>query len=204
MQHVGIFQPTIFTQCARLKPFSRYIRAMHPRASVKSDDASLRKMLAAGWVAQRKVHGHRVQIHVSADPEQEVLLYNRLGNFHRKKLEPSIIGEIRRIFSPQEGVNVLDAEWLKPEGLIFVFDFLKSQSQLLNRMTFCERHELLPILYRSDCLQTLPVLKTFESCKAIIQSQDSHTEGLVFKSSTTRGFSDTSVLRCRKSILHIP
>lgn len=175
-------------------PSSIYIPAMHPKTEIAPTRASVEKTLKAGWIGQTKIHGHRAQIHLSAT---DAIVYNRQGRPHAKALSPEIVTELRRLLPPFEGYTVFDAEWLKPEKKIFLFDLLKRDGQLLNRMTYRERHALLPRAYISKHVQTLPLLTTLERCMDVLSDPDPLVEGLVFKADR-KGFEDTSIVRCRK------
>lgn len=177
---------------------SVFIRAMHPKTEISPTLPAVTKILKAGWVGQMKIHGHRAQIHISADPKEKVVAYNRQGREHKMLLPDKIAGELRRIFEPKSGWTVIDAEWLKPEGKLFVFDLLKQNDQLLRKLSYGERFALLPRSYISPCVKTLPILSTPEKCMAVLATPDEYIEGLVFKSLNTKGFSDTAIVRCRK------
>ncbi len=192
----GIFEPTLLSRRV-IVPKSVFLRAPHPKSEIRPTAEAVRRVLQLGWLGQIKIHGHRAQIHISADASEEILIYNRQGQQHKKELSAPMESEIRRLLTPTEGWNVIDAEWLKPEQKIYLFDVLRRDGQVLNRMTYPERYELLPRVYLSPHLQTLPLLKTEAACLEVLEKNDEHVEGLVFKSSTSRGFSDTSVIRCR-------
>jgi hypothetical protein len=176
---------------------SKFIRPMHPKSEIKADAPSVHKVLAAGWVGQMKVHGHRAQIHIPADASKRIVVFNRQGNEHKKALSEKILRELRRLFSPAKGWNVIDAEWLKDEEKIFVFDIIKHEGVLLQRLSFPERWKLLPRAYISPVFSTLPLLDTPEKCLKLLNRPPEHCEGLVFKSLSRRGFADSSIVRCR-------
>ncbi len=176
---------------------SAFIRPMHPKTEISPDAATVARVLGLGWAGQIKIHGHRAQIHISADPNDAPLAYNRHGEIHKKLIPEAIVSELRRLFQPKKGWNVIDAEWLKPENKLFVFDFIKQEGELLTRLTYLERWKLLPRAYISPTLSTLPLLTTIEKCMEILDKPAPHVEGLVFKSQTTRGFEDSSIVRCR-------
>src|SRR4051794_29143418 len=121
----GIFETTIFSPRRRFVPSSIFIKAMHPKTEISPTPGSIEKILKAGWVGQMKVHGHRAQVHISADESEDPIVYNRQGRPHKKFLPDDIVTELRRIFQFEDGWTVIDAEWLKPEGLLFIFDLLK-------------------------------------------------------------------------------
>ncbi len=160
---------------------------------------AMQRILDAGWVAQLKIHGHRVQLHVPADASKPLRALNRQGQTHRKVIPPSMDSEIRRLFQPKEGWNVVDAEWLKDEGKIFVFDLLRHEGEVLRRLTFPERYERLPRLYLSPHLSTLPIIRDLKGCLEALKNDRPYIEGLVFRSLTTIGFGDTGIIRCRKN-----
>lgn len=176
---------------------SVFVRPMHPKTEIRPDREAVARVLGLGWAGQIKIHGHRAQIHISADPQEAPLAYNRHGELHKKLIPDAIAQELRRLFQPTSGWNVIDAEWLKPEGKLYVFDFIKREGELLSRLTYPERWKLLPRAYISPSISTLPILTTVEKCMEILENPAPHVEGLVFKSQTTRGFEDSSIVRCR-------
>lgn len=193
----GIFEDTLFSRRFAL-PASLYIRAPHPKTEIRPERSAVERVLSAGWVGQVKIHGHRAQIHISSDPEVSPIVYNRQGKPHQKELSLPIISELRRLFTPARGWNVVDAEWIKSEDKLFVFDFLKKDGVALSRQTYTERYNLLPRNFISPHFQVLPLLTSVEKCLEPLASTDPNIEGVVFKSPTTAGFSDTSVIRCRR------
>lgn len=193
----SIFEPTIFSRRTALPP-SVYIRAMHPKTEIRPDPAAMKRVLDMGWAGQLKIHGHRAQFHVSADPADEVLAYNRQGVFHKKEVPDDVAAELRRLFKPDTGWTVVDAEWLKQENRIYVFDLLKKEGVPLRGKTYQERYDLLPRLYISPIVETLPLLKSLDKCVQALEKDDPIIEGLVFKALDTPGFNDTSIVRCRK------
>ncbi|MBI2711919.1 MAG: hypothetical protein HYX41_03495 [Bdellovibrio sp.] len=196
----GIFAETIFTpkKSASLKK-SFFIRPIHPKTAILPTPEAILKFLGAGWVGQLKIHGHRAQIHISSDPKEEILVYNRHGRLHKKALTGSMKKELRRVFLPKSGWNVIDAEWLKPEERLFVFDFLRKEDILLRKLSYLERWKLLPRAFISPHIQTLSVISTLEACLEALKNKSDSIEGLVFKSASP-GFEDSSIVRCRKRI----
>lgn len=193
----SIFTQTLFTRHVPLAA-SPFIKAMHPKTEILPDPTAMTRILAKGWVAQTKIHGHRAQIHIPSDPEESMIAYNRQGKKHSRLLSPQMQKEILRLFRPSKGWNVIDAEWLKPEEKLFVFDFLKLEGELLRAKAFPERWGLLPRAFISPCVSVLPLIQDLPSCQKVLASQDVHIEGLVFKSGSSTGFSDSSIVRCRK------
>jgi ATP-dependent DNA ligase len=195
----GIFDETIFSP-KRTTTVSRsvFIKAMHPKTEISPTLASVEKILKAGWAGQVKVHGHRAQIHLCADESEEPIAYNRMGKPHKKLLPDEIVAELRRILRPEIGWTVVDAEWLKPEGKLFIFDVLKLNGKILRGVSYEERWKRLPRLYISRHVQTLPLLTSADKCMEVLASTDENVEGLVFKALQSKGFEDTSIVRCRK------
>lgn len=178
-----------------MEQLPRFIKPMHPKSEVSPEEGAIKKVLRAGWWGQPKIHGHRAQIHLSRD---SCFVYTRKGHLHKETLTPKIESELHRLFAPKEDWNVIDAEWLKPEQKIYVFDFLKQNGKMLHDRTFAERYELLPKDYLSPHISTLPVFKTLERCLSYLANpQPKRVEGLVFRSAFTKGFSNDSIVRCR-------
>lgn len=197
----SIFEPTIFepkyAKCFHMTLPSRFIKPIHPKTMIAPTKDSISKVIASGWWGQPKVHGHRAQIHIPSG-NSPCLIYNRKGQLHKEVLPEAIADELKRIFRPAKDWNVIDAEWLKPKQTIFVFDFLKQDGKILDNLSFAERYELLPKLYLSPYISTLPVFKTVERCMSYLSSDlPPFIEGLVFRSAFTRGFADSSIVRCR-------
>jgi ATP-dependent DNA ligase len=195
--NLTIFESNLFSgPVAKASPF---IKAMHPKTNILPKPEAIVRILNLGWVGQMKVDGHRAQIHLCADPKQPVVAYNRHGEPHKKLLPASVTKELRRVFAPVSGWNVIDTEWVKPAHKLFVFDILKKDGKLLRHCNYAERHALLPREYLSPHLVTLPLLTKIERCLELLERQDPYCEGLVFKSLTTPGFLDTSIIRCRRA-----
>lgn len=193
----SILVETIFTR--RVIMASMFIKAMHPKTAIRPDSVAIERILRAGWVGQLKIHGHRAQIHIPSDSDEIPIAYNRQGQKHRQELTGSMRKELLRLFRPSKGWNVIDAEWLKKEKKLFVFDFLKLDGEVLRSRTFPERWSLLPRHFLSPHVAVLPLLKDLPSCIKALESKREYIEGIVFKSTTSTGFSDTSIIRCRKS-----
>ena len=179
-----------------MKP-SLFIRPIHPKTEIRPTAAAIQKILAAGWIGQLKMNGHRAQIHISADPTQDILVYNRQGQIHKKILPPLLTTELRRLFQPTQHWTVIDGEWVKEDDHIYVFDCLKSAGELLNRLSYLERWRFLPRAYISPAIQTLGILISVDQCLAALGQSEKTIEGLVFKSASP-GFSDSSIIRCRR------
>jgi ATP-dependent DNA ligase len=193
----SIFTETIFTRRSFVAS-SPFIKAMHPKTEILPDSSAIGRILENGWVGQVKIHGHRAQIHIPSDPKESLTAYTRQGKKHAQALSPMMSRELFRLFRPSRGWNVIDAEWLKPEEKLFVFDFLKLDGEVLRNRTFPERWGLLPRAFISPHISVLPLLRDLPACTKILSSTEPHVEGLVFKSTKSTGFSDSSIVRCRK------
>ncbi len=195
----SIFSPTVFSRSMpKVKP--RFLRPMHPKAAIRANREAITKILAAGWVGQLKIHGHRAQIHIPSDRSQGVVAYTRHGKRHSTPMPEGMISELFRIFSPLKGWNVIDAEWVKENKKLYVFDLIVQEGEALHRLTFPERWKRLSREYLSPHLATLPQLLTLEDCMKALQSTKPYVEGLVFKSIHSPGFEDRSIVRCRRVV----
>lgn len=195
----SIFSPTLFTR-SMPKGKPRFLRPIHPKAAIRPDREAIAKILAAGWVGQLKVHGHRAQIHIPSDRTQGVVAYTRHGKRHSKAMPEGMISELFRLFSPSKGWNVIDAEWVKENEKLYVFDLIMREGEILHRLTFPQRWKRLSREYLSPHLATLPQLFTLEDCLKALQSTKPYIEGLVFKSIHSPGFEDRSIVRCRRVV----
>lgn len=162
------------------------------------DPLVFRRILDAGWWGQMKVQGHRVQIHISADPKQPCLAFTRLGKLHVRKLDPELEAELRRILTLKHSWSAIEAEWLKDEKKLFIFDYIKFNGEVLSACSYKQRYEMLPRIYQSPHVSTLPVLRTVTECMTVAKDASPHVEGLVFKSIDSIGFANHSMIRCRK------
>lgn len=177
----------------------RFVRAMHPKRDVRPEPATLRMILSQGWWGQTKIHGHRAQVHISHELALPPIVYTRHGTRHRRPLSELMAKELRRIFGPSEGWTVLDAEWCKEEDRLYVFDVLRHNGTLLEDASYADRYAILPRLYKSPCIETLPILRTAAACVKVLMSSDPKVEGLVFKAASAPGFLDANIVRCRKA-----
>jgi ATP-dependent DNA ligase len=193
----SVLQSFIFSARVSLLD-SLFIRPIHPKTEIKPDPSLIKKILSEGWWAQKKIHGHRAQIHLSSNPADGVLAYNRQGRLHAIKLSKEIEDELRRLLPLKSGWSAVDAEWVKPQNKLYLFDVLKLNGQMLNTMTYEERYQMLPQVYVSQYVETLPIISQVAKCLEIMESTEPLIEGLVFKSRKSRGFSDSSIVRCRK------
>ncbi len=195
----GIFEATILSG-RRVTKGPKHIRPIHPKTEIAPNRGAIEQILSLGWWGQTKIHGHRAQVHIPSDPQQELVFFNRMGQRHSKVLASDVSDELSRIFRPKSGWNVIDAEWLKSEDRFFVFDLLKREDKILDSLSYGERYALLPRVYVSPKIVTLPPLKTIDQCMAVLADPSAHIEGLIFRSVATTGFLDNGIVRCRKRI----
>ena len=179
--------------------YPAFIRAPHPKTEIRPHRHTIRRVLKSDWVAQKKIHGHRAQIHVPATDDLRLIVYNRHGVPHKKPMQGVLAKEVRRIFKPKSGWTILDAEWHKPLDRLYVFDMLKFCDESLRDCSFLERWEMLPRLYRSDRIETLGLIRSLSDCIDVLEDEDPLIEGLVFRAGNTAGFHDTTIVRCRKA-----
>ena len=176
-----------------------FLRAQHPKSTLMPRIDAFEMMIAAGMVGQRKVHGHRAQVHIGSDGD--VVAFTRQGTVHTSKLPGALIEHLADHYRPTEGWMVLDGEWQKQEGRLYLFDLIRlDRAPPLDHLGFVARHTALTTRFViGPHLSLLPILRTVEACWAMIQDPSEYTEGLVFRSPDRAGFHDTSIARCRKS-----
>src|SRR6185312_16037753 len=97
----SIFEDIIFSPRRKVAR-SVFIKAMHPKTEIQPSRAAIEKILKMGWVGQMKIHGHRAQVHLSADREDPIV-YNRQGKTHGKLLSKEIGTELYRIADLKSG-----------------------------------------------------------------------------------------------------
>lgn len=197
----GILETTPFTNRKLVVNQPRFIKPIHPKASIAPTPEAIKNILKAGWWGQVKIHGHRAQIHLPAKDHHEIVVFNRQGQLHQKKLPEKLAFELMRVFKPKKDWNVIDGEWLKATDQLFIFDALKWEGRLLDRLSYQERFSILPRVFGISDIQVLSPLRTVEACLQVLYDVNPVIEGLVFKSPTTKGFSDTAVVRCRRQII---
>ena len=165
-----------------------FIRTYHPKKSLRPDKSTIEKMLGMGWVAQAKMNGFRVQIHVT---EERVVNYTRQGSLHTRPLPKALIDALKATFEP--GTAII-GEWVQHEGKIYLFDCIKKDGETLSRLSYKDRFALLPDV--SGPLTLLPFISDVETAYQTLM--DETTEGIVFKDIDRKGFEDNSIIRCRR------
>lgn len=176
----------------------RFIKPMHPKTEISPDPIAIKKVLNQGWAGQVKIHGHRAQIHLQ---NKQAVAFTRKGSIHRKALPENLIEQLNHLFQTDEGFTVVDCEWLKTQNRLYLFDLLVWNGKRLSNQTYAERYELLPQVYTSNEIQTLPLLYRCQDCLDVIADPDPLIEGIVLKALNSQGFTDSAIIRCRKKSL---
>jgi ATP-dependent DNA ligase len=179
----------------------RFITPIHPKTSIKPEQEAIARVLKLGWVAQAKINGRRLQLHVSSCGK--IIAYNRQGNRHTLTLPLKLRNRILTVCKPDTGVNVFDCEWYTPTQQIFLFDLIALEDKVFSMKTYEERFELLVKFadwgsFKDTCLVLLPWITDIDEAMGIIHMDDEIIEGLVFKARNSKGFQNTSVIRCRR------
>jgi ATP-dependent DNA ligase len=174
-----------------------FIQPQHPKSNLIFDKSVIKDLLEKSWIGQTKINGHRIQLHIS---KNEIVCYTRQGTIHTKKLDKKMIEAIDSYRPAKKNVwTVLDGEWLKSQDKIFLFDILKHENETLQFSTYKDRYKLLKSIY-VFCpeITLLRNLKTVDACMKVMKDDKEEHEGLVFKSTTTKGWPDTAIVRCLK------
>ena len=172
----------------------KFLRPQHPKGMLAPRLDAVERMIAAGLYGQRKVHGHRAQIHI--EPDGNVVAFTRQGHLHTSALPEKVVAFLATC--ADSAPIVLDGEWQKHEGRIYLFDVLATQGRVLDREGHADRFARIAV-FESPWTPALPCLRTAADCWAILTDSDPMTEGLVFRNPATPGFADTAIVRCRKS-----
>lgn len=174
-----------------------FIQPQHPKATIAPEREQVQKLLKLGFWGQRKVNGHRAQIHLSSEG---FAAFTRQGTAHTQKLPEAVSRLLQARFQPKVGWNVLDCEWQKQENKLYLFDLLKLDNKSLQTKNYEQRFALLTEFFFLDpVIEFLPVLKTLDACMKVLDDKNPATEGLVFKQAAVLGFSDSLIIRCRKN-----
>ncbi len=172
-----------------------FIKSQHPKSNISP--AKIQDLLSRGWVAQEKINGHRLQIHISLDG---ITCYTRQGTKHTQKLSPELIEAFQAYC--EYGWAVFDSEWHKPTNQVFIFDILRLNNETLNSKTISERFKILKSIFRiAPNIKLIKCLGTAGECMNVMQDNNSLVEGLVFKLWESTGWSDDAILRCLKKDL---
>jgi len=172
-----------------------FIRLQHPQANVPPDKESVAELLRMGWWGQKKVNGFRCQTHITA--KGEMSFFTRQGRLHSRQISDEIKETLEQLI-PETGINVFDAEWQIQLNKLFVFDMYTQESQLLRKMNYAERHQILRDEYAflSPCVEFLPVYKTVKDCMRVLSKAEPYLEGLVFRFPKDFGWQNSSIMRC--------
>lgn len=174
----------------------KFMKQQHPTSGIQPDAETIKRIMATGWVGQKKINGRCAQIHVAATGE--VIAYTRHGDRHTLPLSQSIQQKLVQHFAPSQGFNVIVGEWQPTIKMLFTFDTLAQEGERLDGLTFPERFKLLPRDFIDPEIQVLPLIKTLAAAMKVFESEDPYVEGMVFKSSTSKGWPDSAIIRCRR------
>lgn len=166
-----------------------FIKTYHPKQSMEPSLESILKVLRMGWITQAKMNGFRAQVHIT---QAGVANYTRFGSLHTRPLPQAIVEALLALFPLG---TVVMGEWVQAEGKLYLFDFLKKDGQVLSRLTYAERYNLLP-QGTAGAVETLPIIVDADEAFAALMNEK--TEGLVFKNPSRVGFDSNAIIRCRR------
>lgn len=175
-----------------------FLQAQHPgnKSNLMADEGTFSRLLKLGWIGQKKMNGFRLQCHVEVGGQ--ITAYTRKGTKHTRKMSEAINRSFLQL-EPEKGTNVFDAEWVQPLNQVFLFDVLVHEGQLLNKLTYKERYEVLTEIFKvTPHMRMLPLISSVKACMSHMQSDSKYVEGLVFKALSRKGWPDTAIVRCRK------
>lgn len=167
-----------------------FIKTYHPKKSMHPNLETIQKILKAGWIAQAKMDGYRSQIHIT---ETGIMNYTRQGQLHTRQIPIEIVDRLRELFSC--GMAVI-GEWVAYEKKLYLFDCIKKDNQVLDKLTYAERYALLPQGIEDGAVDTLPIIDHEKQAFEVLM--DPQTEGLVFKNPDRKGFDSNAIIRCRR------
>jgi ATP-dependent DNA ligase len=181
-----------------------FIKNHHPCANLKPTLANFINYLSKDWIAQAKINGRRLQVHINADENVDLIFYTRHGTLHTTKIDNDIIEFFKKHYKPTKGWNVIEGELILKPQMVYLFDFIMHEDITLNNMFYLERYKLLNEFRHADnfCLKvgTLEIITDANFCWSVMNNGNKYVEGLVFKSPSA-GFADTTIIRCKKSDL---
>lgn len=175
---------------------ARFIRPQHPKATLRPTLDSIKRVFALGWVAQAKMNGRRAQIHIL--PGEACQAFTRQGRPHTLPLSDEVDALLHQWFC-HGSITVLDAEWFPFENKLFIFDAITLDGKRLGNLTFVERHALIFKDFIHPRIKVLPILKTAKEAWALMEGDDNKVEGIVLRSTQSKGWDDSAIVRCRKA-----
>lgn len=178
---------------------SAFVRGPHPTASLPPEAALIKKFLTRGWIAQKKMNGARIQIHVPANPALPLVYYTRQGTVHTKAMNLDMEALLRTLLAPAENWNIVEGEWIRATGRIFLFDTLMDSGRVLSREPYIDRYRRLPRDFISPTLKVLSIIRTTAEALKVLLGDDVLVEGLVLKAEKSPSLDDDTIVRCRKS-----
>lgn len=174
---------------------ARFIKSYHPKANINPTREKVQTVLKRGWCGQRKMNGHRAQLHIF--PDGRIVHFTRDGKPHTKPLTVELIKDLRAMTEGK--LVVMEAEWLKGLNRMFFFDVLHAEGKTLTMSNYAERHALLCKKFKAGPhIHLLEKIETLDECMEILQGEDETVEGLVFKDQQGKGWSDNGIVRCLK------
>ncbi len=174
-----------------------FIEPQHPKANLAPTREVVASMLKRGWLAQEKINGRRLQLHIQ--PCGKIFCYTRQGRQHTMVLPTSLVAYFSNY--KKFGYITLDAEWYPQKQHVYIFDILKVEGNLLDNKNLLERQEILKKLYiKSKVVRLVKCYKSVKACLKILNSSDPLIEGIVFKYFSIKGWPNQAILRCLKAI----
>jgi ATP-dependent DNA ligase len=175
----------------------RFIKTAHPVASCPPRPDAVVRFLKKGWIAQEKINGRRLQVHVSR--EGELRFYTRQGTPHTMVVPDPIRKILVDYYRPNAGDwNALEGEWVPSQQKLYLFDFIIENDKLLSGLCYLDRWKMLRRDFISPNVAVLKWHVKLPEVMKILQSSDEVIEGVVFKHNTT-SFEDRTIVRCRKN-----
>jgi ATP-dependent DNA ligase len=188
---------TLIRNMRKMKP-DGFIKCQHPNHAIAPERFAIERVIKSGWIAQKKMNGHRLQIHIG--PEGQLTAYTRHGRVHTQKLSNELKFSFES-YRDKDGWLCLEGEWLKSENQVYLFDILRYKSNTLSFQTYRERLKILKSIFHiSGQIKLLRTYKKVDDCLRILEGKDEHIEGLVFKAFDTKGWPDTAIVRCLKGM----
>ena len=197
MLHTALRQPTLFSKAVTLND-SLFVKSASARTQILPTTRAIKKALDANWVGQIHWVGHRLQIHIPKAKSREIIIYNAKGQIYKNSLPEPISEDLRKIFIPLRGWNAITASWIPATKKLYVSDIVKKDNQVLSQIPFKDRWVMIPKIFPSKDIRTLPILSTVNKCLSVINDPNPKVAGLILRSKDSVGFPPTSLIRCNK------
>jgi ATP-dependent DNA ligase len=175
--------------------FGKYIPTGHPQHTVKASIESVNLYLSRGWVCEPKIDGWFCQVHI--DSAKKVMALTKNGFRLAKGLPPPLKEALKEQLAPEKGLTVVVGEWVASLGRLYLFDMVIDGDESLSTDSYENRFARLP---KGDFppLFVVPKITAAEEAMGILSAEDDLIEGLVFRDPNAKGFSQSSMARCRK------